>query len=353
MTEKKLTLQQIADLTSSTLVGDPNHIICNVADIESATKQDLSFLSNPRYESALKHSNAGAIFVSLKFNEKNSSKTNLLLVENPSIAFQKVIEYFHDHAKDLSGFHEVHFTAIIHSTAKIGPHVTIGPYAIIDKDVEIGENSFIGSGSYIGPYTTIGASCIIHPRVTIRERCIIGNRVTIQPGAVVGSCGFGYVMNDQGKHEKLNQVGIVILEDDVEIGANTTIDRSRFKATKVCKGSKIDNLVQIAHGVEVGPDNIIAAQTGIAGSSKTGRHVFMGGQVGVAGHLKIADRTMIAARGAVTKSLSTGKYAGEPAQPIGQYNRNAVYLRKIEAFVKHLKDHEIQIKELQSKIKPS
>ncbi|HSW70526.1 MAG TPA: UDP-3-O-(3-hydroxymyristoyl)glucosamine N-acyltransferase, partial [Gammaproteobacteria bacterium] len=207
----------------------------------------------------------------------------------------------------------------------------------------------IGAFVFVGQETTIGEDCLLHPHSIVRERCTVGDRVILQPGAVVGSCGFGYVTNEKGAHVKLEQLGTVIIEDDVEIGANTTIARARFKITKVAKGSKIDNLVQIAHNVEIGPYNLIAAQTGIAGSAKTGKYVLMGGQAGVVGHLEIADGTMIATRGGVSKTLKTGgKYAGGPVMPLSEYNRQQVHLRKIHEYVEKIAELEKRIAELES-----
>lgn len=341
---KSFTLSELATRTNSHLVGDPNYQIQDVCDIESATEKDASFLSNPRYSKAMQKSKAGVVFVNKTF--PLMANRNFLVNENPSKAFQQVVELFHQDAEVLTGFAGIHSTAVIHKTAKIGKNVTIGPHTVIDQNVIIGDDSFIGSGCYIGPDTKIGSQSIIHPNVTVRERCHIGNRVIIQPGAVIGSCGFGYLTDEKGKHTKLKQVGRVIIEDDVEIGANSTIDRARFKSTRIGKGTKLDNLIQIAHGVELGEDNIFAAQSGIAGSTKTGRCVMSGGQVAIAGHIEIGDQVMIAAKSGVSKSLSSGKYNGIPAMPLEDYNRNAVYLRNIEKFIEKIKKLEEKLEQL-------
>lgn len=342
--QKTITLESLAKLTNATLVGDPNHVITSVADLESATAQDISFLSNPRYEQSMLRSSAGAVFVPLTFSEKVEKP--LLLVQDPSMAFQKAIEYFFEGRDLLTGFAGVHPTAVIHPTAALGLNVTIGPYVVIDQDVQIGDRTQILAGTTIGPFTSIGSDCLIHSHVTIRERCLIGNHVILQPGSVIGSCGFGYITDKQGKHIKLDQMGTVTIEDDVEIGANSTIDRSRFKTTKIGRGTKIDNLVQIGHGVIIGPGNILVSQTGIAGSSETGSYVVMGGQVGVSGHIKIADGVQIAAKAGISKSLSTkgGKYSGHPAVSLDEYNRRSVHLRNIEKYVEKIKALEERIK---------
>lgn len=350
MSKDVFTLAELAEYTQSTLIGQPDYKITNVADLESASAEDASFLANPLYEDAMRNSKAGVVFVSA--SAPMEPGRNFLVNENPSRAFQMTVEAFMgDTLHETSGFKGIHPTAVIHETVTIGADVTIGPHAVIDKMAVIGARSTIQAGCYIGMRTTIGEDCYIHPRVTIRERCVIGNRVIIQPGAVIGACGFGYTTDRQGKHTKLSQVGIVVLEDDVEIGANTTVDRSRFKATTIGRGSKIDNLVQIGHGVVIGEDNIVVAQTGIAGSTKTGKNVVIGGQVAIAGHITITDRTMIAARSGVSKSITKpGKYNGVPAVPLHEYNRNTVYLRNMEAHVAQIKELRRQIAQLEEKV---
>jgi UDP-3-O-[3-hydroxymyristoyl] glucosamine N-acyltransferase len=239
---------------------------------------------------------------------------------------------------------------VIHEQAKIGPNVTICPYAVVDAGAEIGAGTMVGPFAYVGSLVHVGESCILHAHSVIREYCWLGNRVILQPGAVIGSCGFGYSTNEKGEHIKLNQIGNVVLEDDVEIGANTTIDRARFKTTRVAKGTKIDNLVQIAHNVELGEHNILAAQTGVAGSSKTGRNVIMGGQVGIVGHVEIAPFTLLATRSGVSKSLpKSGKYAGGPVVSLTDHNKMQVHFRKIDEYAKRIEALEAIIANLNLK----
>ncbi len=342
---KSLTSQQLADLTESKLIGNPHLVIEDVADIDIAKPHHASFLSNPLYTKSLQTTQAGVVFVDSK-THLPEGKT-VLIAQNPSLAFQKAI-LFYKGGIPRTGFNGIHSTAVIHPTAKIGENVQVGPHAVIDDNAEIGNGSIIGSGSYIGPYTKVGRDCLLHPRVIVRENCTVGNRVILQPGCVVGSCGFGFALNAKGEHEKLEQLGDVIIEDDVEIGANSTIDRARFGSTVIGKGTKIDNLVQIAHAVELGPHNIIVSQTGIAGSTKTGKYVVIGGQSAIAGHLKLDDGVMIAARSGVSKSLKTGKYNGVPAVPLDEYNKNSVLLRNMEKFVERIKKLEAQIQKLPS-----
>ncbi len=352
MEKKQYTLAELADKTQSTLIGDPNYCITNVADLESASQEDASFLTklpygqNSRYEQVMRKSAAGVFFVHPEATLIEGR--NFLLNEDPSRAFQMVLELINGSKQELTGFTGIHPTAVLHPTSKIGKDVTIGPHAVIDKGVVIGDQTSIGAGCYIGPSCILGTHCIIHPNVVIRERCTLGDRVVLQPGVVIGSCGFGYTLDKQGRHVKLNQVGTVVIEDDVEIGANTTIDRSRFKSTRIGRGSKIDNLVQIGHGAVIGPDNMIVAQTGIAGSTETGQHVVMAGQCGIAGHLKIGDRVILAARTGVDKSLpEAGKYGGVPAMPLSEHNRIEVRLRNIEGYVDQVKKLEARLAKIE------
>ncbi|MEC7839403.1 MAG: UDP-3-O-(3-hydroxymyristoyl)glucosamine N-acyltransferase [Chlamydiota bacterium] len=342
MHKKFFTLAEIAEMTDSKLIGDPEYLISNVSDLQSAEPEDASFFANPRYEQVMKSSRAGAIFVSTP--QETVKEKNFLINEDPSRAFQVILEAFHSVTHKLTGFSETHPSAVIHDTAFIGKNVSIGPNAVIDQDVKIGDNTFIGAGCYVGASVSIGENCLVHPNVTIRELCKVGNNVILHPGVVIGSCGFGLTTDKNGKHQKLCQVGIVTIEDDVEIGANSTIDRSRFKSTRIGRGTKIDNLVQIGHGVQIGEDNIIVSQTGIAGSSETGNHVIMGGQVGIAGHVSICSNVAIAAKSGISKSITQpGNYRGVPAVPIVDFNRNTVHLRNIGKLVKRLQKVENEL----------
>ncbi len=339
--KRSFTLAELAAKTAAALLGNPDYIITGVNTLDEATPEDVSFLANPRYCEAMKQSSAGVVCID-PGTPKLDGK-NYLVSDNPSRAFQIIAELllFKTPTSGFSGFHP---TAVIHPTAEIHPTASIGPYVVIDRDCVVGEKTVIHPHVSIGHGVHIGAYCVLHASSVIREHCKLGNRVTLQPGAVIGSCGFGYVLDNKGTYQKLEQLGTVVLEDDVEIGANTTIDRSRFKTTTIRRGSKIDNLCQIAHNVEIGEDNVIAAQTGIAGSSKTGKHVMLGGQVGIVGHVTLDDQVMIATRGGVSKSLKKGKYRGSPAIPIQDYNRQEVYIRKIEDLSNRIKELEQRLR---------
>jgi UDP-3-O-[3-hydroxymyristoyl] glucosamine N-acyltransferase len=341
---RKYTLKELASLTGAELVGDPDYLITGVESLESASPEDASFLANLRYKEAMLRSKAGVIFISPSL-ERFSGK-NYLLHNAPSEAFQVAVSLFLSSPYNQTGFTKIHPSACIHPSAILGKDVEIGPFVSIDHGAHIGDGTKIFSHVSIGAGSHIGSMCIFHPHVTVRERCIIGNRVILQPGAVIGSCGFGFATSALGVHTKLDQLGIVEIEDDVEVGANTTIDRARFKKTLIGKGTKIDNLVQIGHNVQLGLHNIIVSQTGISGSAKTGRNVVLGGQCGVVGHLEIADGTMVASRGGISKSVPTGKYSGSPALPLAEHNRQQVHLRKIADYVKRIEELEKQVKSL-------
>lgn len=342
---KKFTLFELSQATNAQLVGNAEHLISGVEALEAASIEDVSFLANPRYRELMLRSQAGVVCIDKAIPLIEGK--NFLVSENPSRTFQQIIELLFADC-DESGFKGIHPTAVIHPETEIGKEVQIGPYVVIDRGAKIGNRTRLDAFVSIGSEVEIGDDCHFYPHATIRERSLIGNRVIIQPGAVIGSCGFGYTTDAKGTHTKLDQLGIVVLEDDVEIGANTTVDRARFKETRISRGTKIDNLVQIGHNVILGEHNIIVSQTGIAGSAKTGRNVVMGGQAGVVGHVEIADYVMIATRGGVSKSMpEKGKYAGGPAMPLAEYNRQQVYLRNIASYVKKIEQLETRLSELE------
>ncbi|MFI5334568.1 MAG: UDP-3-O-(3-hydroxymyristoyl)glucosamine N-acyltransferase [Chlamydiales bacterium] len=347
---RSFCLDDLAKESGATLIGDPEHQISGVETLESAGSEDASFLANLRYREWVEKSSAGVICVGKDI--PITPGKNFFVSDDPSRTFQKIAELLLKTEEMRSGFQGIHPSATIHPSVKLGKDVQIGPYAVIDKGCEIGERTRIGPFVAIGAGVIVGSDSILHPHAVIRENCTIGSRVILQPGAVIGSCGFGYTTDGQGQHHKLDQLGSVVIEDDVEIGANTTIDRARFKTTRICKGTKIDNLVQIGHNVTIGEDNIIVSQTGIAGSAKTGKHVIFGGQAGVVGHLEICNNVMIATRGGVSKSITQpGKYAGGPVMPLTDYNRQQVQLRKIGEYISKIEELEKRLLELEKTTK--
>lgn len=331
------TLQNLANLTGAKLIGDPEYVITGVEELAHAKPSDASFLSNALYRPLLKTTQAGVICIDPKTSLIEGK--NYLVSNNPSETFQQIIKLFAPGEKWTTGFIGIHPTAVIHPSAQIAESATIGPYCVIDAHCIVGAHTILGPSVTLGAGAEIGTHCHLHSHVTIREGCKLGNRVIIQPGAVIGSCGFGYITNEKGEHIKQEQCGIVVLEDDVEIGANTTIDRARFKETHISKGTKIDNLVQIGHNTELGAHNIIVSQTGISGSVKTGRFVIMGGQTGTVGHITIADGAMFAARSGIKKSItSAGKYGGNPAVSLNEHQREQVALKNLPEKVHALEE---------------
>lgn len=333
--QKKWSLQELSTLTGCPLSISHPAEIDGVKDIHQASLNQVTFLENPRYLSGLEKTNAGLICI-----HKDAPLLpgkNYLLCDHPSKTFQTIVEAFFDKSYTEPSFIGIHAKACIDPSAVIGEGTSIGAYAVIERDVVIGKNCHIHAHVTILPGTTLGDNCLIYPHVTLRERCTIGNRVILQPGAVIGSCGFGYT-SDTGKHEKINHYGTVILEDDVEIGANTTVDRGRFDATRILSGTKIDNLCQIAHNVTIGQHNLIVSQAGIAGSTETGSYVVIGGQVGIIGHLKIPSKTMIAAQSGLSKSPKQGGlYNGSPALALSEYNKIEVLKRKLPELFERVK----------------
>jgi UDP-3-O-[3-hydroxymyristoyl] glucosamine N-acyltransferase len=319
-----LTLRELAKISGGELQGDPDHEISGAATLAEATENEVTFYSDPRYGSLLRKTRAAAVFVPLDFSEAIPQAR--IRVANPPKAFEQVVRRFAP--KPIVFSAGVHSSAIIHSTAKLGARVSIQPHVVIEALASIGDDTFIGAGAYIGQESVVGASCVIYPNVTIRERIRIGARVIIHSGAVIGADGFGFEFVEN-RHEKIPQIGTVQIDNDVEIGANTTIDRARFGRTWIQEGVKIDNLVQVAHNVVIGRHSIIAAQTGISGSTRIGERVTMGGQVGIVGHVTVADGSALAAQSGVSRDVPGGVWFGYPAAPLPEVKRQIAWVRRL------------------------
>src|SRR5216117_496856 len=329
------TLQQLATTSGGELVGDPSLQIMGAASLGDATPGEISFFANRKYVALLRKTRASAVFVPPDFTEPITLAQ--IRVANPTKAFEQVVVKFAP--KPITFAPGIHPTAVVDPSAQIGKCVSIQPHAVIESGARIGDDTIIGAGSYIGHETVIGPGCLIYPRVTIRERSRIGSRVIIHSGAVIGADGFGFE-SAQGRYEKVPQVGIVQIDDDVEIGANTTIDRARFGRTWIQEGAKIDNLVQIAHNVFIGKNSVIVAQTGISGSTRVGERVMMGGQVGIAGHLEISQGTMIAGQSGVSKSLPGGVWFGYPAVPLPEAKQQIAWIHRLGKLFARVKEIE-------------
>lgn len=311
-------------MSGGELLGDPGQKISGAASLAEATAEEITFFSDPRYGSLLRKTRAAAVFVPLNFSEMISAAQ--IRVASPSKAFEQVALRFAP--KPVAFATGVHSSAIVDPSVKLGNHVSIQPHAVIEAAVNIGDETVIGAGSYIGHESVIGPSCLVYPNVTIRERTRIGARVIIHSGAVIGADGFGFELVEN-RHQKIPQLGIVQIDDDVEIGANTTIDRARFGRTWIQQGVKIDNLVQVAHNVVIGKHSIIAAQTGISGSTRVGERVTMAGQVGIVGHVTIGDGTVLAAQSGISKNVPGGVWFGYPAVPLTEAKRQVAWVHRL------------------------
>ena len=331
---KSLKLYEIAQLVGGELVGDRNLVITGVAGIKEAQKGDITFLSNVKYLPFLRDTKASAVVASPDVQE---SAKPLIRTDNPSGAFTKIVSFFFppDENADVLG---VHATAVVGKNVRLGPGVSVGAHAVIEDSAEIGRSTVIGANVFVGRAARIGRDCRLYPNVTVREKVEIGDRVIIHSGTVIGSDGFGYETVD-GKHIKIPQLGSVTIEEDVEIGANVCVDRGRFKNTCIRRGAKIDNLVQIAHNVVIGPDCLIVSQAGISGSTELGKNVVVAGQAGIVGHVQIGDGAVIGARSGVSKSVPANTVVlGEPARPISEQKRLFALIAKLPEMFKDLSE---------------
>src|SRR2546429_2276434 len=318
------TLKEVATMSGGELIGDPTLQITGAASLGEATPGEISFFANRKYVGLLRKTRASAVFVPADFAEPITPAQ--IRVANPTKAFEQVVVKFAP--KPITFAPGVHPTAVVDTSAQLGQRVSIQPHAVIEPGARIGDDTVIGAGSYVGHETVIGSACHIYPRVTIRERSRIGSRVILHSGAVIGADGFGFEMID-GRQQKIQQLGIVQIDDDVEIGANTTVDRARFGRTWIQQDVKIDNLVQIAHNVVIGKNSVIVAQTGISGSTRVGERVTMAGQVGIVGHVEIADGSVIAAQSGVSKSIPGGVWFGYPAGPIEETKQQIAWIHRL------------------------
>jgi UDP-3-O-[3-hydroxymyristoyl] glucosamine N-acyltransferase len=351
-----MTIHEIAKWLGGEVVG--NNIenvpeINRVAKIEEADRGSLTFIANPKYEKYIGTTNATAVIVSRKLDlKKFEGRASLIFirVDDPYVAFLHVLQRLTPAIDPfISG---IHSTVIVPSSATIGKNVSVGAYTVIGDHAVIGDSTKIAAGCIIGNYTQVGSDCVLYPNVVVYHQCQIGNRIILHAGVVIGSDGFGFAPKTDGTYEKIPQLGIVVIEDDVEIGANTTVDRATMGDTRIHRGAKIDNLVQIAHNVVVGENTVIAAQTGISGSSKIGKNCMIAGQVGIAGHIEIADRTVIMAQSGVPKSIEEpGKsYFGYPADEARKAQRMSIALKMLPDMLREFTALQRKVIELEQKL---
>jgi UDP-3-O-[3-hydroxymyristoyl] glucosamine N-acyltransferase len=332
------SLSEISELLGGSLSGNGSVIITGIKGIKEAAIGDITFVANPKYLPFLKETKASAVIVS---EQVKDSPVPAIRVRDPYTSFLKVMELFNPPEQHRLG--QISPTAIISAKALVPKWVFIGDHVVVEEGVRIGSGSVIRPGCFLGKGSRIGEGCLLHPRVTILQGCQIGNNVVIHSGVVIGSDGFGFV-RQEGVYRKIPQAGNVVIEDEVEIGANVTIDRATMGSTVIGRGTKIDNLVQVGHNVTIGENTVIAAQVGISGSVKIGKGCTLAGQVGIAGHLEIGDNVTIAAQSGIHKSLPEGiTVLGYPAREIQKERRIMASLGKLPDLVKKIRKLEQEV----------
>lgn len=333
-----MKLSEIAERLSGSLEGDGSIEIKAVAGLKEAVQGDLSFIANPKYAAQVAATGASAVIVPDDWDR--SAKCALIRVENSDQSFAKAAELFYEPVP--VPHRSIHPSAIVAESAQLGDGVSIGANCTLEEGVVIGENTVVQPNCVIGYKTVIGSDCMLYPLVSTREFTEIGDRVIIHNGTVVGSDGFGYAVQKDGSRTKIPQIGKVVIEDDVEIGANVAIDRARFGKTKIGKGTKIDNLVQIAHNVVVGEHSVMCGQAGISGSTTIGSRVILAGQAGLAGHLEVGDGAIVGAQAGVMKDVDPKDFViGSPAMTHMQFKKmvaNTILLPKLKEKIKQLED---------------
>ena len=342
------TLAELAVELGGTVVGDAAVVIRGVAGIREAQGGDLTFLANSRYEGYVAETQASAIICD---RAPRTARVPLLQVDHPYLAFQKAVRLFRPELYNpLPG---VHPTAVVSPAAHVAAGASIGPHCTVEPGARIGANSVLMAGCYVGVQAIVGEGCLFYPRVTVREECIVGDRCIIHVGAVIGADGFGFAF-DEGRYHKIPQVGNVVLGNDVEVGANSTIDRATTDSTRIGDGTKIDNLVQIGHNVVVGQHCIIVAQVGISGSSHLEDNVTIGGQAGVIGHVRLGKGVQVGGQSGVTKSVSPGTTVfGTPASPLPLIKRINAYLQRLPLLFDRTKALEARVQKLEANQKES
>lgn len=339
----RITLAEIVKIAGGEVVGDAETVITGISGIKEARPGDLTFLANPKYATAAKKTEASAILVGRGVLIEGK---NVIQTDHPSLAFSRVIDLVKGETPKPKG---IHSTAVVYPGAVIAEGVALGPHVVVEAMAKIGKNTIIGAGTYIGYNASIGENTFIYPNVTVREEVVIGNNVIIHSSTVVGSDGFGYIQAGD-VHMKVPQLGNVVVEDNVEIGACVTIDRARFDHTRIGKGTKIDNLVQIAHNVQVGENALIIALAGIAGSASIGKNAIIAGQVGVAGHVTVGDKAVVAAQSGITKDVDPGAMMfGTPAEEYSIATRLMSHVKRLPRYAEEIKELRVEIEKLKEK----
>ncbi|NVK52078.1 MAG: UDP-3-O-(3-hydroxymyristoyl)glucosamine N-acyltransferase [Flavobacteriaceae bacterium] len=323
----KFTAQQIAEILEGEVSGNPEAQVSKLSKIEEGDKESLTFLSNPKYNPFIYTTKASVAIVNKSFVPEKEVKVTLIKVDDAYSAFSKLLEFYNQVKNNKRGREQPHYLS---ASATIGTNEYIGAFAYIGENVTIGENVKIYPNVYIGDNVTIGDNCILFSGSKIHSETQIGNHCTIHAGVIIGSDGFGFAPNKDGEYKKIPQTGNVVIEDYVDIGSATTIDRATLGSTIIRKGVKLDNQIQIAHNVEIGENTVIAAQTGISGSAKIGKNCMIGGQVGFAGHITVGDNVKIGAQSGVTKSVKDNQVInGTPAFGFSDFHKSYVYFKNL------------------------
>jgi UDP-3-O-[3-hydroxymyristoyl] glucosamine N-acyltransferase len=335
------TLGELAGALGATLDGDPGQRVTGVAPLDAAGPEDVSFVTDPRYRAAARASRAGAFVAG---EDAGPLPGAVLRVRHPPRALVALLGLFHPAPAGEPG---VHPTAVVAAGARVDPTAAVGPLVVVAEGAVVGARAWLHASVYVGPHVVVGEDCVIHPHVTLREGVRLGRRVVIHPGAVLGADGFGFVSGGTG-HTKIPQVGGVVVEDDVEIGANTTIDRATVGDTVIGRGTKIDNLVQIGHNVRVGEHVLLVAQVGVSGSCRLGRGVVLGGQVGVADHVTLGDGVMVGAQSGLHADVEAGaRLLGTPARPLTEAKRIMLAEGRLPEVVRRLRAVERRLARLE------
>lgn len=348
----EFTARQIASFLNGEIEGDPDIKVSNVSKIEEGREGTLSFLANPKYEKYIYETASSIVLINRSFKPDKKINATLIRVENAYEAFAKLLDFYQQSVHKKEGTNSL---ASIDHTASIGENVYVGEFTCISRNASIGNGSKIYPQVYIGDNVKIGENTIIYPGVKIYHDCMIGSNCIIHAGVVIGSDGFGFAPQDGSEYKKIPQIGNVIIEDDVELGSNLTIDRATMGSTIIRRGVKLDNLIQIAHNVEIGENTVIAAQTGISGSTRVGRNCMIGGQAGLTGHLNIADEVKIGAQAGVAHDHKTkGQIiAGSPAIEISRFRKSSVIFIKLPELREQVQTLIKDVETLKNKLNPS
>lgn len=342
----EFSAEQIAGILNGEIVGNADITVRGLSKIEEGTEGTLSFLSNPKYEEYIYTTGASICIVNNSFTPSKSipSTLTMIKVEDAYSCFAKLLEFYDQMRKKEPKIESPSFIA---ESAVIGSDLYLGAFGYIGENSKIGNNVVIYPHVYIGENVTIGDNCILHPGATVYVDCVIGNNCTIHAGTIIGADGFGFAPNENGEFQKIPQIGNVVIEDNVEIGSNCTIDRATMGSTVIKKGVKLDNLVQIAHNVEIGQNTVMAAQVGVAGSAKIGNNVMVGGQAGISGHIHVADGTKIVAQSGIPNTVrKADTLMGSPGIPLEDFKKSYFGFRKLPQILKRLQEIENKIKEL-------